>query len=498
MSDTTGSSPTSTPLTAATAASASDPNAVVSVSFTEAADQSKVTGGTAYVRTSTMANGAKVARTEEYPAGDGSGASYKLPVATKEVLGGIMPDGKTVSVSEAGVLSVIDSGDDDNNGGSTTSNSLLYNWNPAKQLANFRKAQIGVLGAVAGSQCRIACVGDSTTAGVGSGTAGKEDKDQLRVNSYPAQLAADLAARGFPTSFDNFYGSLNIGDDTDPVTRVDDRVTFTGTGKWGSVASLGSNAITLEPGDTAVFTPTSDLSYDQFALAYVDHNTTGQVSVQMGTQTAQNSAVFTGTNNTLQQVFTFATAGSGASAAITIKNTGPGEIYIPGGELWNSKTPYITICNCGDAGALSTDVLGTASGYNPAGSLLALKFNLVLGNVGINDINSQSSTGATITNGIAATLTALKAAGTDVIMAVPQPFTSDNYATLLPDLRTALEAQAKTIDYGLIDLSAAYNDNVTALGSLMYNNLHPTRALYGDIARLWLAAIAPPSLAVVI
>lgn len=379
-------------------------------------------------------------------------------------------------------------------GKDATSNSLLFNWNPQEQLFHFRRTAIATLGGVENAQTRVAIVGDSKVAGVGSSVNGASDNVDIRTRGWPAQLAADLAARGFPVSYDNFYGSLNVG------SSGDGRITFTGTGAFGGVASLGANAVTLAVGDTVTLTPTSDFSYDQFALAYVDHNTTGQVSVQMGTQAAQSSAVFTGTDNTIQQVFTFATAGSGASAAITIKNIGTGEVYIPGGELWNSTSPYITICNCGDAGALASDVLGTAAGYNPAGTLISLKFDLVIGDVGTNDINSQNSTGSVITAAMQSTLTTLRAQGS-LIMAVTCPFTSDNYATGIVSLRAALQAQATALDYGLVDMSAAYNDDASTaagIGSLMANDLHPTRALYGDEARIWSSLIAPPSLSSVL
>ncbi|MCE0743335.1 hypothetical protein LWC05_05445 [Acetobacter sicerae] len=381
-------------------------------------------------------------------------------------------------------------------GKDASSNSLLFNWNPQEQLFHFRKAAIATLGGGANAQTRVAIVGDSKVAGVGSSVNGSADNDDIRNRGWPAQLAAELASKGFPVSYDNFYGSLNIGDNSGNGTRVDHRVSFTGTGKWGGVASLGANAITLQPGDTVIFTPTSNLLYDQFALAYVDHNSTGKASVQMGSQAAQEGAQFAGSDNVIQQVFTFATAAQGADAAITIKNIGTGEIYIPGGEFWNSTTPYITICNCGDAGGLASDVFGPVYAYNPSGALVSLKFDLVVGDVGTNDVNSQNSTGEAITASMLATLTTLRSQGS-LIMAVTCPFRSDNYATGIVSLRAALQAQAQSLDYGLVDMSAAFNNDASAatgLGALMANDLHPTHALYGDIARIWAKVIAPPAL----
>lgn len=39
--------------------------------------------------------------------GDGSGGSYELPIATTEILGGVMPDGTTINVDENGVISTV-------------------------------------------------------------------------------------------------------------------------------------------------------------------------------------------------------------------------------------------------------------------------------------------------------------------------------------------------------------------------------------------------------
>ena len=39
--------------------------------------------------------------------GGGSGGSYELPIATTEILGGVMPDGTTITVDENGVISAV-------------------------------------------------------------------------------------------------------------------------------------------------------------------------------------------------------------------------------------------------------------------------------------------------------------------------------------------------------------------------------------------------------
>ena len=41
--------------------------------------------------------------------GGGSGGSYELPIATTEILGGVMPDGTTITVDENGVISMLGS-----------------------------------------------------------------------------------------------------------------------------------------------------------------------------------------------------------------------------------------------------------------------------------------------------------------------------------------------------------------------------------------------------
>jgi hypothetical protein len=61
---------------------------------------------------------------------------------------------------------------------------VVYNWDPASQLANFLAALAAGMGA------SIATVGDSTTLGFGSAVSG------FRVLSYPAELSQALAQDG--------------------------------------------------------------------------------------------------------------------------------------------------------------------------------------------------------------------------------------------------------------------------------------------------------------
>ena len=49
-----------------------------------------------------------------------SGGSYELPIATTEILGGVMPDGTTITVDENGVISAVGGSDDWTNVGSVT------------------------------------------------------------------------------------------------------------------------------------------------------------------------------------------------------------------------------------------------------------------------------------------------------------------------------------------------------------------------------------------
>ena len=46
-----------------------------------------------------------------FPNGAKGGESYELPIATTEILGGVMPDGTTITVDENGVISAVGSGE---------------------------------------------------------------------------------------------------------------------------------------------------------------------------------------------------------------------------------------------------------------------------------------------------------------------------------------------------------------------------------------------------
>ena len=52
--------------------------------------------------------------------GGKGGVSYELPIATTEILGGVMPDGTTITVDENGVIRAVGGSDDWTNVGSVT------------------------------------------------------------------------------------------------------------------------------------------------------------------------------------------------------------------------------------------------------------------------------------------------------------------------------------------------------------------------------------------
>jgi hypothetical protein len=169
---------------------------------------------------------------------------------------------------------------------------------------------------------------------------------------------------------------------------------------------------------------------------------------------------------------------------ISIRSLNANSTFIEGAAFSNSLAPQVQVFNAGIPGVESNIVTyGSAGGNGDIQGAAALNPKLALINFGINDINDGTETVAQTVQHISQMVTEMRAAGSDVIVIIPQPFDSPNYAADLPALRTALEAYATAANVPIIDLSATYGDSAAALNAagLLTDNLHPDATLYADI-----------------
>lgn len=344
----------------------------------------------------------------------------------------------------------------------------LYNWSPTTQLANWKAAVMPILNGTAAqaTRAKIVCLGDSTTYGIGS----LPDGQQARFTGYPSIMTKILA--DYAPSSDNVC--LGFGDGSDP------RIVLGGSSQMTGInGAAGNVAATTQAGDTITFTLTPGV-YDRVDVYMIE---AGAASANVKIDGVDYGTLNAGTAGGIYVTTINLPRGTHSQAVFT--GLAQGMTFIYGVVFWDSLTPSIEVYNYGQPGADSAGITnGTATGYTSFGHILKTAPNLCLINIGINDINNGTQTAAQAVTNLTPLITALKAQNCDVILIVPQPFASSNYATGIVQFRTVYETMATTLGIGLIDLSNYFN-NANYPVSLWSNSLHPSATVYRQMASLY-------------
>lgn len=191
--------------------------------------------------------------------------------------------------------------------------------------------------------CRMLCIGESNTRGVGAGTGANLTIDEV-VKSWPKKLADYLTTAGIPSAHNGFCaGSMGTG-------GTDGRITL-GTGWTNSATGSIGGAVYRETGGTT--NPFTFQPADQYNQIVVGYNR----SASQDTFTIDNGGAVLATINAngtpnaqLSQVINTTLS----SAAINFKRTlaGVGSVsdcaYI---ETRNTTSPRLEIVNAGWSGA---------------------------------------------------------------------------------------------------------------------------------------------------
>jgi hypothetical protein len=354
---------------------------------------------------------------------------------------------------------------------------VVFNWDPASQLASLLASLKAGDGAV------IAAEGDSTTLGFGAAASG------FRQLSYPYELSQALTADGVASNTNDTMGQGNENGGT-----TDTRVSFFGDAAYVGAYDAGGQIVQMNAaGSGMIFTPSTPTAFNRVTVSYMDFGS-GTVTISVD-GAAVGTLTFGNTGNTMQQTLDIP-LGTYGNVSITANDSNQTDIQ--GISLANSTENSIQVddtaiggwgSGSADTSVLNDNVLlGSADGFGMTAGTVALAPNLTMVDLGINDITGFANNGTPLTAAaIIANLTqivaTLKAGGSDVILVIPQPFSDPGYATLLPALRAGLETLSLAENVPLIDLSQTYNNNYAALLSagLMADTLHPNATLYADI-----------------
>lgn len=358
--------------------------------------------------------------------------------------------------------------------------TVTYNWLGNSQFPNWRSGVSAVNAGTAGTRCKLVCMGDSTTQGIGANANGWRNNI-----SYPTIMEQALATWGLSIQMDNFDCGGTSGSN-----QADSRVALGGSGpafyNSGAIGAGGFYITTQNSGDTATFTLGSAATYDRIDYTYADigGSETMGIALDGGGAISGSPFTLTGTNsfNTLGATVTIPSA---SHSSVVLSQAASGQCYIQGFAFWSHASPKVELYNTGVPGAVSGMVgSGATTGVGQWQGAYQLAPTLALINFGINDIANGVSASTTASN-LSLMITGLQGINCDVVLILPTPGTYANYGTGMPALRSALQSVCTTYGVPMIDLSGTYNDSASdfnAAGFQYSDGVHLTAAGYADVA----------------
>lgn len=375
--------------------------------------------------------------------------------------------------------------------GATSGSRYVLSGNSRSQLpkmtSKLAKIRLGKITGANGSdgQLRIGLPGDSTITGAGGGT-GAGLLVGARAKNVVAALKAQINKRGIRCIDDSIMGDQltntmlgNVG-----YPQFDPRLAFTGTAGIfpnGNMRSLGGvyfrlNALT----DSMIFQPSE--AWDTARIHTVNASAgAASMSINNGESTAGitgNTRITTtniGQAAFASQVITKAKGMQALMIGNVAGSANSGTPVIRGIEVWDSTTPAVNLIGLGEYGVrLSLEY--TSSAFQAA--FLADQYDCIVIDMTINDINA---------GGLAAlpayllaldqTVTAAKAAGSDVIICTPN---SVNLTKSTVDAyNAAIVNYALANNIYLLDINAEMGEFSAAnANGLLADSLHPTDVGY--------------------
>lgn len=312
---------------------------------------------------------------------------------------------------------------------------------------------------------RIACIGDSKTAGAGAGT-GSQRMDGAFPKSWPAQFAAMLATDGFNIR-DSWFGTAGMQSMAAMVAYDPRRSGFTGWG--GGEVSLGGPCVAAGTG-TGVGNFQPSRAIDRASIFLRTSTGGGQIKIAKGAESFTiNTALAEGF---IRSEIVFATK---SADPIQYNYASGGFVSVAGTVAWDSALPGIEVANFSIYGTTSVVQSGTAKPASPLNALGTYAPHLGFIKLGTNDINTGVTMAAWEAN-IRAIVAKVKATGTAVLIWPSIGGVSPAYGTdatrLLwraTALRIALQMGALFLDEEALlggragaNASAALPDNVHA------------------------------------
>lgn len=342
----------------------------------------------------------------------------------------------------------------------------IYNLTPPT-LTKYRKARAAYLSGSA--RLKIACIGDSTTAGMGSNGS---LFGSARIKSYPNYLAAALQAKDtrLITNLASRIGSQNVSDAT-----YDPRLVL-GSG-WGNViACPGGDTFTNNSTTNALaFSPGA--AVDTVDVYYIVAGAGGSFTIDIGGATlatiSQSGAAALGK--------TTVALGSLTTPTINAKRVS-GTVWIIGFDAYNSAVPDVAIWNLGVSSKKVADLANATDPYGPLNGTKSMAPHLIILDIGINDWLAPTSLSAFAASYL--TLATQYQTVADVIVKIPIPSiaSSVSVATQLTYI-AAMKSVATTLNLPVIDMTQRFVSQATAdAAGYYFDTIHGNALNYADQA----------------
>lgn len=345
-----------------------------------------------------------------------------------------------------------------------------------------RKTQGLSSGGIVTPALRIAFVGDSTTNGSGGGNGGGSLYNNSRLVAPNARVAALLAADGYATNIQSFYGSG--GNNTLSVYAASDPAHITAGTATGLANLPANNLISLAAGQS--FGP---YTFDDVDTIVMKFPTGGYGQLSYSIDGGAPVTINEGGANSLQVVTVSGL--SRGSHTVTFANVS-GTAYVWGVEGQITRNE-IRLLNLGTRGAAIGDLINNTSSrpwYHYSMATAQSPVDLIVLNIGINDVGTSGISQATYDTNVRAYIARQKAlnAAVKFIIELPNPISVASPPGITEaQMRSTLTTIASDNSFPLVDRWTSMGvtgwSDANSKG-LMYDALHPNAAGY--------ALIAPP------
>ncbi|WP_199088364.1 SGNH/GDSL hydrolase family protein [Bosea sp. ASV33] len=353
--------------------------------------------------------------------------------------------------------------------------------------ANLRRWHSALAKVRAGlGRARVVFIGDSKTVGAGAGTTSANTwTTAAEPRSKIAYVAKLLNAAGIPASRQSFLASSTF---SSPAIKQAYDLRLSGMSGWtGGSQTLGGVMWATLNTSPLTFTPEGQI--DRIEAYFKLHAGDGQATL---TVDADPTVLATLNGNaggeTIGKVVATPVRGT---HAVNVQRTGGGYFSLMGLVAQDSTVPAVDLLNAGAFGTVSAYHTSAAGVWSAANTLAVVAPDLVVIQLGSNDLNTSVDV-ATYTANILDIVTKAKATGADVVLEVATFGNTGGYGTdaQREAYRQALIGLGALQGCMIIDHAARFVSyaSANALG-LMRDAIHETEPGYADEAQALVNAL---------